>query len=103
MPLQTLVTDADPGPHLLPGRVSGGSGPSPSYLVGELTTRNGTRKGVVVSAPGHLDALSEFPGCESPELDGRLLRTGYRAGSPDLGSASCVRRRADRSGICQPE
>jgi len=31
-----------------------------------LTTRNGTQKQIVVSAPGVLDAISEFPGCESP-------------------------------------
>src|SRR5271157_2320761 len=31
-----------------------------------VTTRNGIKKRIVVSAPGHLDAVSEFPGCESP-------------------------------------
>ena len=31
-----------------------------------VTTRNGTRKRIIVSARGVLDTVSEFPGCESP-------------------------------------
>jgi hypothetical protein len=34
--------------------------------LGTVTTRNGTKKHVIVSAPGHLDAVSEFPGCDRP-------------------------------------
>lgn len=34
--------------------------------VGEMITRSGTRKRIIVSAAGVLDAVSEFPGCESP-------------------------------------
>jgi hypothetical protein len=36
------------------------------HTAGELRTRNGTRKRVIVTAPGHLDAVSEFPGRDSP-------------------------------------
>jgi len=31
-----------------------------------MVTRNGTKKRVIVAAAGVLDAVSEFPGCESP-------------------------------------
>jgi hypothetical protein len=34
--------------------------------LGTVMTRNKTRKHVFVSAPGHLDAVSEFPGCDRP-------------------------------------
>jgi hypothetical protein len=34
--------------------------------IGRLTTRGGTRTRLIVSPPGHLDAVSEFPECESP-------------------------------------
>jgi hypothetical protein len=31
-----------------------------------MITRNETRKRIIVAAPGVLDVVSEFPGCESP-------------------------------------
>jgi hypothetical protein len=42
-----------------------------------VTTRNGTRKRVIVSAPGHLDAVSEFDGCDRPP---RVLGGDNRCG-----------------------
>jgi hypothetical protein len=36
------------------------------HEIATVTTRNGTRKRVIVTAPGHLDAVSEFPDCGSP-------------------------------------
>jgi hypothetical protein len=34
--------------------------------LGTVRARNGTKKRVFVSAPGHLDSVSEFPGCDRP-------------------------------------
>jgi hypothetical protein len=36
------------------------------HEIAAVTTRNGTRKRVIVTAPGHLDAISSFPGCDRP-------------------------------------
>ncbi len=31
-----------------------------------MVTRNRTRKRIIICAPGVLDAVSDFPSCESP-------------------------------------
>jgi hypothetical protein len=36
------------------------------HEIASVTTRNGTRERIHVSAPGILDAVSDFPGCGSP-------------------------------------